>query len=99
MGVSYNGGRHSLGYSVRNKTLRQCNSCGFTTEARYNTHHKYVAGLLALLTSEGIQWYAGRYPVTKSCVREIWSLSRAQLASFERWVYRNDPFMVMLEEE
>ena len=56
-------------------------------------------GLLALLTSEGIQWYAGRYPVTKSCVREIWGLSRAQLSSFERWVYRNDPFMVMLEEE
>lgn len=56
-------------------------------------------GLIALLTSEGIQWYAGRYPVTKSCVREIWGLSRAQLGSFERWVYSNDPFMVMTEEE
>ena len=56
-------------------------------------------GLLALLTSEGIQWYAGRYPVTKSCVRKIWSLSRAQLSSFERWVYMNDPFMSMSEEE
>lgn len=59
----------------------------------------FTDGLLALLTSEGIQWYAGRYPVTKSCVREIWGLSRAQLASFERWVYRNDPFMSMSEEE
>lgn len=56
-------------------------------------------GLLALLTSEGIQWYAGRYPVTKSCVCKIWSLSRAQLSSFERWVYRDDPFMSMSEEE
>tara|TARA_A100001201_G_scaffold23240_2_gene26418 strand:+ start:15537 stop:15818 length:282 start_codon:yes stop_codon:yes gene_type:complete len=56
-------------------------------------------GLLALLTSEGIQWYAGRYPVTKSSVREIWGLSRAQLGSFERWVYMNDPFMVLVAEE
>ncbi len=44
MGVSYNGGRGVSGYSVRNRTLRECNSCGFRSEARYNTHHKYVAG-------------------------------------------------------
>jgi len=44
MGVSYSGGRHGLGYSVRKKTLRRCNECGFSTNARYNTHHKYVDG-------------------------------------------------------
>ena len=44
MGISYNGGRGSLGYSIRPRGVRKCNSCGFTTEARYNTHHKYVCG-------------------------------------------------------
>lgn len=44
MGVSYNGGRDNLGYSVRRTAKRTCNSCGFTTVARYNTHHKYVDG-------------------------------------------------------
>lgn len=44
MGVSYNGGRGRLGYSIRSNAVRTCNECGFTTEARYNTHHKYVDG-------------------------------------------------------
>jgi hypothetical protein len=56
-------------------------------------------GLIALLTQEGLKWYAGRYPVPKTSVREIWGLSRSQLDSFERWVYMNDPFMDLLAEE
>lgn len=44
MGISYGATRGVLGYSIRRNALRRCNECGFTTEARYNTHHKYVDG-------------------------------------------------------
>jgi len=55
-------------------------------------------GLIAILSSEGIKWYAGRYLVSKKVVRDMWNLSAHQLSRFERWVYMNDPFIEMLED-
>ena len=55
-------------------------------------------GLVAMLTSEGIIWYAGRYRVPQASVREAWNLSVSQMKRFQQWVYRNDPFMDMMEE-
>jgi len=55
-------------------------------------------GLIAILSSEGIQWYAGRYLVAKKVVRDMWTLSESQLKRFERWVYMNDPFITILSE-
>lgn len=55
-------------------------------------------GLIAILSSEGIKWYAGRYLVAKKVVREMWNLSANQLSRFERWVYMNDPFIEMVED-
>tara|TARA_R110002020_G_scaffold304876_3_gene520689 strand:- start:924 stop:1211 length:288 start_codon:yes stop_codon:yes gene_type:complete len=59
----------------------------------------YDDGLVAMLTSEGIIWYAGRYRVPQASVRDAWSLSVSQMKRFQRWVYSNDPFMVMMESE
>jgi|TARA_R100000482_G_C5082117_1_gene126592 uncharacterized protein YjeT (DUF2065 family) len=56
-------------------------------------------GLIAILSSEGIKWYAGRYLVAKKVVREIWRMSEHQLRRFERWVYMNDPFIEMVEDD
>ena len=84
----------------RNKSLMVLISRTITKD-EYPNIAKQMAddGLIAILTSKGIQWYAGRYLVPKTSVREIWSLSRSQLDSFERWVYMNDPFMDLLAEE
>ena len=56
-------------------------------------------GLIAILSSEGIKWYAGRYLVAKKVVREMWSMSEHQLRRFERWVYMNDSFIAIVEED
>ena len=58
----------------------------------------YDDGLIALLTNDGIRWYAGRYIVSKRAVCEAWSLSKSQIKRFEGWVYKNDPFMSIVEE-
>ena len=52
-------------------------------------------GLVCVLHSGGYQWYSGRYRVSASAVREIWSLSPAQWQRFMGWVYSSDPFLVI----
>ena len=54
-------------------------------------------GLIAILTTDGIKWYAGRYQVRPKVVRDMWNLSKHQMSRFNRWVYMNDPFMVLME--
>ncbi len=49
-------------------------------------------GLICLLTTEGHQWYSGRYRVSAAAVREIWGLSVSQWSRFMGWVYSSDPF-------
>jgi hypothetical protein len=56
-------------------------------------------GLIGVLTLQGVRWYSGRYMILKSHVRECWSLTAGQMRRFERWVYMNDPFIGILEEE
>ena len=56
-------------------------------------------GLIAVLESDGLRWYSGRYRVASSVVREMWGLSEHQFKRFHRWVYRNDWFMSMCKEE
>ena len=59
----------------------------------------YEDGLIAILTLDGVKWYAGRYPVQKKVVAEMWNLSKSQMQRFERWVYMNDSFIEIAEEE
>lgn len=56
-------------------------------------------GLIAVLESEGLRWYSGRYRVSAVVVREMWGLSEHQFKRFHRWVYMNDVFMSMCKEE
>lgn len=54
-------------------------------------------GLVCILHSGGYQWYSGRYRVSASAVKEIWSLSPAQWQRFMAWVYSSDPFSIYEE--
>ena len=56
-------------------------------------------GLVAILTTEGLRWYSGRYRVQASEVRSIWNLSESQWRRFSRWVYMNEPFIALTEGE
>ena len=44
MGISYGNDRGKLGYSMRNRQMRRCNTCGYTAIVRYNTHQIQVNG-------------------------------------------------------
>ena len=56
-------------------------------------------GLCAMLTRAGVVWYAGRYPIPKKTVRDIWGLSESQMKRFERWIYEEEPFMSLMEAD
>ena len=56
-------------------------------------------GLVAILTTDGLRWYSGRYRVQATEVRNMWNLSRHQWNRFQRWVYMNDPFIELTEGE
>lgn len=55
-------------------------------------------GLIAILTTQGIVWYAGRYEVRRKVVADMWNMTTHQIKRFERWVYMNDPFIEIVEE-
>jgi len=59
----------------------------------------YDDGLIAILQTDGLRWYSGRYLVRKTVVADAWNLSETQMKRLERWVYINDPFMSYYEEE
>tara|TARA_R110000803_G_scaffold82288_3_gene148424 strand:+ start:53 stop:340 length:288 start_codon:yes stop_codon:yes gene_type:complete len=54
-------------------------------------------GLIAVLSLDGLKWFSGRYQVTAKVVRDMWSLSEHQFKRFNRWVYKNDAFMLIYQ--
>ena len=47
----------------------------------------YADGLRCAFTDEGYQWYSGRYSVTNTNVRYIWSLSETQWKRLIKYIY------------
>lgn len=56
-------------------------------------------GLVGMLTTDGLRWFSGRYRVSATVVREMWNLSEHQFKRFSRWVYMNDAFISLCEEQ
>ena len=54
-------------------------------------------GLFCDLTGDGAVWFSGRYRVSASEVRRMWSLSPNQWTRFMRWVYEEAPFHSLAE--
>tara|TARA_R100000458_G_C8278539_1_gene254961 strand:- start:8925 stop:9212 length:288 start_codon:yes stop_codon:yes gene_type:complete len=56
-------------------------------------------GLYCELTIDGYQWYSGRYRVHPISIREIWSLSRSQWQRVMDYIYEENPFEGIGEED
>jgi hypothetical protein len=56
-------------------------------------------GLVGVLMDSGVVWFSGRYEVSKRVVREMWGFTKGQFSRFETWVYREQPFLKMAEQE
>ena len=59
----------------------------------------YQDGLIAITSRGGILWYHGGYIVQKNSVRAVWGLSKAQMTRLNDYIYVNDPFLKLYEED
>ena len=50
-------------------------------------------GLVAIITSTGLDWYNNGYSLTAKSVREAWLLSETQYRRLCDYVYAHDPFL------
>ena len=50
-------------------------------------------GVTAIITPKGIQWYYGKYRVTKASVADVWELTPHQMGRVVDYVYGHDPFV------
>ncbi len=56
-------------------------------------------GLIAIITSTGIDWSNNGYSLTAKSVREAWLLSDSQYRRLCDYVYSNDPFVYIEDME